>query len=274
MNNVRSRALLLRSTLVFAVGAATLTGCLRTLESTGTLQQYGAIVLRGTPDAVSGEMRATGQAIFFQAYSAAVPSSSNQTNTCQVGPVDTVTRVSTGQLQAGNALPLIIGSGTNLRNSTFDYEPLAQRYDVAGSLAYQAGDSITVSVPGRSPGFPAGQIKVRMAEPVTIEDVTIPAAGSSMTVRWNASPDPTTAVYLSVKYANPASSLYANEQILCSLSDDGNEELQASALTPFLASPVAMRSVSVTRWRTATTNPETTALLHIVSTVEAKAKFK
>lgn len=274
MNNVRSRALLLRSTLVIAVGAATLTGCLRTLESTGTLQKFGAIVLRGSKDAASGELRATGSAIFFQAYSAAVPSSSNQTNTCQIAAVDTLNRVSTGQLQAGNALPLTIGSGTNVRTATFDYEPLVQRYDVPGYLVYQAGDSISVSVPGRSPGFPAGQIKLRMSEPLTIDDVTIPAAGNPLQVRWNASSDPTTAVFLSLRYANPASSLYANEQILCSLSDDGNEELPASALTAFLASPTALRALSITRWRTATMNPEANSLLHIVSSVEAFAKLK
>ncbi len=119
----------------------------------------------------------------------------------------------------------------------------------------------------------ASTVTVRLAEPIIPEDITTPLANSDMAVRWNAG-DATSAIILTIRYANPANSTYANEQLLCSLRDDGSEDILSTALGPFLLSPANMRSVKLTRWRTQVVQPDTRSILHIVSTVDSTAKLK
>ncbi len=165
-----------RPLAVVALCSATFTGCLRTLESEGNLQKFGAVVVLGKPG-VEKPLEASASAIFFQAYSANVPSSGNQPNTCRTLAVDTVTRPpTTGQLRAGESLSMQVGTETAI----IDYLATPQRYESPGYIPYAAGDSITVTVPGSATGFPAAVIKTRLAEPLIVPDITLPELGSSM----------------------------------------------------------------------------------------------
>jgi hypothetical protein len=274
MTTARPALSAIRSFAATILCAATLTGCLRTLETEGELLTFGAIVLKGANlDQNIGETLATG--VFFRAYSANVPNSRAQPNTCQTVIVDTTTRIATGQLQAGSTLSLQVGNTGSPRISTIGYVAAGTRYESLGAISYVTGDSGIVTIPGQTDGFPSGVIKVRLAEPLNIEDVTIPAAGGSMAVRWNASTDDsTTAAFVILKYANPATSPFPNESIICSLIDDGAHDFPSTALGPFLSSPASMRTVAVTRWRTATASPAEKTLLHIVSTIESTATLR
>lgn len=275
MTMTRARPVLhtIRLCAALALCAGSLAGCLRTLESEGDLQKFGAVALKGQ-SLDDGVAAVTGTAIFFQAYSATVPNSRGQANTCVFAVVDTTTRIPTGQLLAGQSLTLRVGTGANLRTGAMLFQAGPNRYETGEGVQYTGGDSVTVNIPGQNDGYPLASVKLRLAEPLVVQDVTLPAAGSPMQVRWNASSDTTTAVYLSLKYPNPPTTPYANEQVLCSLRDDGTEDIPASALTPFNAAPAALRSLTVTRWRTNLVNPAEKALLHIVSTVEVPAKLK
>lgn len=263
----------LRAFGVCVVCAFTLAGCLRTLATEDDLQKYGAIVVKGTPT-VPNELAASATAIFFQAYSATAPNSRNQLNSCQFSGVDTTSREAVGQQQAGQSLTMRIGNAVSSRSTALPFEQARLRYASAGSTAYLAGDSVTVEIPGQTTGFPAAVIKTRLAEPLIVPDVTVPPVGTPLAVRWNASADTTTAIYISLKYANPSSSTYANEQVLCSLKDDGTEDIQAAALSAFHASPISLRSLTVTRWRTVTLVPADKTLLHMVSTVDVPVTLK
>jgi hypothetical protein len=129
-----------------------------------------------------------------------------------------------------------------------------------------------VSIPGGE-RFPASNVTVKLAEPIIPGAVAIPAAGQPLVVTWNATNDATTAVRLSLRYANPASSTFANEQVFCSLRDDGRTEIPANALASFLASPNARRSLTLTRFRTNEARPGPNALLHIATTVDTTVTF-
>ncbi len=262
-----------RSFGVMATCALSLAGCLRTLETEGDLQKFGAVVVTGLPSD-PGKSDASATAVFFQAFSANVPNSRNQINSCQFSVVDTTTREPIGQMRAGPTITMRVGTGANALSTTLAFEQPRVRYASAGGIEYAAGDSVTLDIPGDATGFPVAVIKTRLAEPLTVQDVTVQPVGFPMAVRWNASSDTTTAVYISLKYANPPTRTYANEQVLCSLRDDGTEDIQAAALTAFHASPVALRSLTVTRWRTAIANPAEKTLLHIVSTVDVPVVLK
>ena len=234
--------------------------------------KFGAVSLRAT-SGPAGTAKAISTAIFFEAYSAGIPDSKNQANTCVFSTVDTVTSIVTGVTKAGTALSMLFGTGTTTTTVPLAYDDSYKRYASAAPTSYRSGDSVRVSIPGETGGFPASAIAVRLAEPLLPQTVTLPAAGKSMTISWNASPDTTTAIIISLKYANPVTSSYANQQILCALKDDGTEELPADAMAPVLASPAALRSLLLTRWRTSVVNPDASTLLHIVTKMDTLVKM-
>jgi hypothetical protein len=114
---------------------------------------------------------------------------------------------------------------------------------------------------------------VPLAEPVLPGDLQVPPFGAPLNVTWTASADTTSAIVLSLKYANPITSPYANEQIYCTLKDDGAFSLPATALTYFLAAPGASRTLQLTRWRTRALLIDDKTLLHIASSVDTIIKF-
>lgn len=262
-----------RGLAVAALAALPLSGCFKSVTEGGTITKYGAISLLGA-SGTGGNATATASAIFFQSYAVSVPDSRSQSNTCQISTVDTTHTTSPGALRAGSALSLLIGTGGITTQRDLNYESASARYLTSTPTTYKANDSATVAIPGDATGFPASSIKIRLAEPVLPQDVIMPVDGTSMQVRWNASSDTTTAVILSLKYANPASSPYANEQIICALKDDGAEDIVNTALGPFSLSPVASRSLKLTRWRTNSATLVDGSFLHIVTTVDTLVKLK
>ena len=246
--------------------------CLNVVDNNNNLYLFGAITVRGLGGGVA-QSAATTSGVFFSALAANVPDSRGVQNSCAFSAVDTVTRAEQGDLRAGAALALLTGAGSNKSTISLPYNSINSNYVGASGFTYKSGDSATISVPGESGGFIASTVSVRLAEPIVPEDITVPLANSPMTVRWNPG-DSTSAIILSIKYANPINSTYANEQVLCSLRDDGLEDIAATALGPFLQSPANKRSIKITRWRTQVAQPNLRSILHIVSTVDSMAKLK
>lgn len=250
-----------------------LASCLRVGAGESSLSRYGAVTISATTGG-PGVARADGSAIFFEAFTASVPDSRFPSNACRVSVVDTTTRTSRGDLKAGAQLGLSLGAGANKTSATLAFNEAQMRYSAPGLLSYSAGDSVLVSVPGDASGFPASNISVLLAEPLAPEDIVTPAPGMPMEVRWNASADQTGAFIIAIRYANPVTSTYANEQLVCSVSDTGNADISSNILESFLNSPSALRSVYLTRWRTQAVQVNDRSLLHIVSSVDTAATLK
>lgn len=268
------RLVSIRQLVATALCALPLTGCFKGLtEAETTLTKFGAISVQGV-SGPGGTTTATANAIFFDAYSASIPDSRVQPNSCQYALVDTSHAISSGTMKAGASLSMAIGAGSNTTTRDLAFDTPNYRYFNSTPVTYTTNDSVTITIPGDVTGFPANTIKVRMAEPLIPQDVTVPTAGGNMTVKWNAAPDTTGAIIVAVRYANPATMTYANEQIICSLKDDGTEDILGSALGAFQLSPPALRSIKLTRWRTFAFKPSTYTLLHLVSTVDTIAKLK
>jgi len=269
MTGVQIRATPVR--LLATVLLVPLASCLDVVDNNNNLYQYGAVSVRGLGG--GAQVNSTSSGVFFSALSASIPDSRLVQNSCALSAVDTTAPVSKGDLRAGSAVTLLSGAGSSKTTTTLSFSSTSMSYVGASGFTYKAGDSATVSVPGDAAGFPASSVTVRLAELIIPSDITIPLANDPMVVRWNVG-DSTSAIILSIKYANPINSSYANEQVLCSLRDDGAEDIAATALGPFLLSPLAKRSVKLTRWRTSAVQPGTRSLLHIVSTVDSTAKLK
>jgi hypothetical protein len=254
-----------------ALAAILLAGC-NALSETVNLNQYGAVNVQAR-NSSSTTANATATVIFFKAITIAVPNSAlQQTDQCVTTSIDNSTTTTRGETRAGSAIALSAGGN----NFSLAYVDSLSRYQTpfGQPFSYKSGDVAQFTIPGETGNFPASQISVKLAEPIIPGAVTVPAANAPLSVTWNGTNDNVSAIILQLNYANPATSTVANEQIYCALRDDGAHDFPATLLTAFLASPNALRSLKVTRWRTAEVLPSRTSLLHVASSVDTTLTFR
>lgn len=113
-------------------------------------------------------------------------------------------------------------------------------------VAHTPGDTLTVVVPV-SGAFPQASIAVRTAESFEIGPVGVPEVNQDLTLTWNASPQPGSAMRYALRYANAASTGELNEQLVCIFADDGEGEIDAGFLQGWLNAN--QREVVATRIR-------------------------
>ncbi len=260
-----------RSLGAIAATVTFLTSCAQLTESTPSSSRFAAvnIVAKATG---SGRAMANATVIFFDAISAAVPNSAlQQTDQCTFANVDTTTVVTRGVKKAGTSVGLLVGT-TAL---TLPYDAGLFRYanPVNTPFSYATGDVAQATLPDGGEVFPASAISVRLAEPLLPGPLVLPVSGQALVVTWNAVSDTSSAIILQLKYANPTTSTYANEQVICSLKDDGRYDVPAGGLTAFLASPANRRSLQLTRWRTKESSIDSKTLLHIATSVDTVIVF-
>jgi hypothetical protein len=177
-------------------------------------------------------------------------------------------------LKAGASVTLSVGSGT----VNMPYDDVLFRYASSEltPFTYTSGDNVQATIPGDAATFPAASIGVKLAEPLIPGIITVPTTTAPMVFTWSspAAGDTTSAIILSLRYANPATNTFANEQIYCALKDDGSHQLPTSALAAFLASPNDKRSLVMTRWRTREALLDDRTVLHIATSVDTTLTFR
>ncbi len=253
------------------VGLACL-GCNGLTSADPVTNRYGAVSIIGR-NAANNRAVANATVILFEAFTTALPSSElQQSDNCVYAPVDTNVTVARGVQKAGPLVNLAVGSATY--PMTYDDRNLRYATDAAVPFSYVVGDSAQLTIPGDPAVFPATSIKVRLAEPLLPGAVSVPTGTTPMVFTWNAGRDTSSAIILSLRYANPASSAFANEQIYCSLKDDGTHQLPTSALAAFVASPNDKRRLQITRWRTRELRVDGRTFLHIASSIDTTLVFQ
>ena len=257
-----------------AVTVAGLTGvaCNGLTSADPVTNRYGAVSIIGR-NAPNNRAVANATVILFEAFTTALPSSElQQSDNCVYAPVDTNVTVARGVQKAGPLVNLAVGSTTY--PMAYDDRNFRYATDAAVPFGYAAGDSAQLTIPGDPAVYPATSIKTRLAEPVIPGAVSVPTGTTPMVFTWNAGRDSSSAIILSLRYANPASSPFANEQIYCSLKDDGTHQLPTSALTAFLASPNDKRRLQITRWRTRELRVDGRTFLHIATSIDTTLVFQ
>lgn len=253
--------------------ALALAACTSLTNTNPEPNRYGSVSVIAK-NAAGGRATAKATAIFFEAYTAAVPSSVlQQTDQCVYATVDTNPTVTKGVKQAGASVSLgVAGSSYSM-----PYDGNLFRYSTpdASPISYGRGDVVQATIPGDAAVYPASSISVKLAEPLIPGPIAVPTGTTPMAFTWNApeTSDTTSAIILSLRYANPATSTFGNEQIYCALKDDGAHQLPTSALQAFLASPNDKRSLIMTRWRTREVSVDGRTILHIATSVDTTLKF-
>lgn len=248
--------------------ALMLAACSSVTEYRPVVNRYGALnVTARTTGATAGTARANATLIFFDALTVAVPNSAlQQSDQCIISLVDTTSIISQGEKKLAVA-PSLAVSGVSV---PLVFSDTLKRYatSTANPFTYKAGDQLQVTIPGDADLFPTAALAVKLAEPVIPGAVTAPSTGQAMAVTWNGTNDPTASVVMALRYANPSTSPVANEQVYCVLKDDGVHEFSPVALTNFYNSPAARRTLTITRWRTNESQPDSRTLLHLATSFD------
>ncbi len=247
-------------------------GCTGLTNADPVTNRYGAVNIVGR-NAPNSRVEANATVILFDAFTTALPSSElQQSDACVYAAVDTVVTIARGVKKAGPLVNLAVGSASY--PMAYDDRNFRYQTDAAVPFTYAIGDSAQLTIPGDTAVFPSTSIKVRLVEPLIPGAVSVPTGTTPMVFTWNAGRDTTSAIILSLRYASPATATFANEQIYCSLKDDGAHQLPTSALTAFLASPNDKRRLQITRWRTRELRVDGRTFLHIASSIDTTLVFR
>lgn len=131
-------------------------------------------------------------------------------------------------------------------------------------ISFTPGDTMTVTVPGETDGFPAASIKVRTSEPFTHSVVPeVPEQGVAIDLTWDAAPAPGSVISFSLRYASNGANV-VNQQVLCVYTDDGAGTIPGYLLNGWRTTD--RRQLVVTRLRHTTVDVDDRSTLAIVST--------
>lgn len=254
----------LRQSLLPIAAASLLTGCLDS-EGFETNNRYGSITIESS-GATNGRAQATAVASFFRGNELTLPTSRITADNC--GTFNYTTETFTpGDLTAGNELQLQVGAAS-YRMAESPQVPRLYVLSGQQSFAYGTGDSLRVSVPGSPGGFPAGQVAVRLAEPVQLGPVSGGAINEDFPVSWTSSGDENSSVIVSLRYTTSATTTTPNAQVLCIVRDNGGFAVPANLLGNYYTSNPVARELNVMRWRTNTATVDDRTTIYIVSTAD------
>ena len=243
---------------------ASVSGCNSLTDSSVGNDRFGAISISAR-NLSAKQGRASATMVVFDASSVSIPNSLlQQSDQCVYASVDTTTTTVRGQFRAGESVALAVGT----QSLSLPFNTTLQRYATpeATPFTYTRGEEALITIPGEGSSFPASTISVKLAEPIIPEPVPALVAGQVLPIRWNGTSDSTSAIILSLRYANANTSV--TEQIYCALRDDGTVDIPANGVAVLMASPASRRSMVLTRWRTNEKVLNNTTLLHIVSTID------
>ena len=211
---------------------------------------YGVIGLSTVPSA--SDTILSPEAIFYRTGLLGLPTSIVTNDECQ-----TATFPSTG---GEGTLPRFLGAGDSVAISTATdttylfptIEANRELYvmDPGERFPFHPGERLTITVPGEPGGFANGTISILTAPPFALGPIDVsPPAGEELDITWAPAGDDSTKMLISLQYGVGQSQ--ANEQIFCSLVDDGTASIPSVLAARWGAATTGTRNVEAARWRVA-----------------------
>ena len=190
------------------------------------------------------------EAQFYRTGLLGLPTSRVLSDQCQIAAYPTPSQ--------GTQLPRFLDAGDSVAVSTtattkFLFPTTSQNGEsyVLGQtdeFPFRPGERVTVTVPGAPGGFTNGTIDVLTAQGFTLGEIpATPAADESIDLTWTPAGDDSTKMLVSIQYG--VGQLQANQQIFCSLIDDGAAEIPPILLTQYRTATAGSRAVEAARWR-------------------------
>jgi hypothetical protein len=260
----------MHKTLFAAAGALALTGCLSASDP-APIQPFGSVSLASVP--ATGGASTRPFARFFRARrnQVRVVNSRQVTNTCTVGGYSAgggTPAEQFGDLSAGSALALTIGA-VQVSVPQRPVGAVSYNYQTTAPITFTPGDSARISVPGETGQFPAATLAVKTAEAFVVDPVAVPAVGDNLDVRWTPPGDTSSAMLISLRYADEGSTTL-NQQIFCDVFDLGQITIESNLLGGWANAESGLREVAASRVRTDQTGSDDGYLLHVLSSYDTR----
>jgi hypothetical protein len=213
---------------------------------------YGVI---GLTTVVSGsDTTLSPEALFYRTGLLSLPTSRVSNDQCQTAPYPTTSPNTQLPrfLDAGDSVAVSTVTSTKYLFPTTGVDGESYVLREADRFPFSPGERITITVPGVPGGFANGTISVLTARGFTMGPIDpTPPAGEGLDLTWTPAGDDSTKLLVSLQYG--VDQLQANEQIFCSLVDDGAAEVPSVLLTRWRTAFTASRKVEAARWRVAAT---------------------
>lgn len=211
------------------------------------------------------------EALFYRTGLLGLPSSRVTGDQCQVAPYPTPSQGTQLPrfLDAGDSVAVSTTATTKYLFPTTSANGEAYVLDVGERFPFRPGENVTITVPGAPGGFTNGTISVLTARGFTVGPIDpSPPLNDPLPLTWTPAGDDSTKMLISLQYG--VGQLAANQQIFCSLVDDGAAEVPAILLTQWRGATTGSRRVEAARWRVAA-KEVTGGILLVVSAFEYEA---
>jgi hypothetical protein len=192
------------------------------------------------------------EALFYRTGLLGLPTSRVTTDQCQIAAYPTSTQGTQLPrfLDAGDSVAVSTAATTKYLFPTVGADGEAYVLEVGDRFPFQPGENVTITVPGAAGGFANGTISVLTAQGFTLGPIDpSPAADEVLDLTWTPRGDDSTKMLISLQYG--VGQLQQNQQIFCSLVDDGAAEVSALLLSPWRNASTGSRRVEAARWRVA-----------------------
>ena len=230
---------------------------------------YGVIGL--TSVVTSTDTILSPEGLFYRTGLLGLPSSRVISDQCQVAAYPTPAQSTQLPrfLDAGDSVIVSTATTTKFLFPTTGANGESYVLDVGEHFRFSPGENVTVTVPGAPGGFANGTISVLTARGFTLGSIAAsPPANDPLPLTWTPAGDDSTKMLVSLQYG--VGQLAANQQIFCSLIDDGAAEVPAILLTQWRNATTGSRKVEAARWRVAA-KEVTGGILLVVSAFEYDA---
>ncbi len=204
--------------------AALVAACDNSLQSIDRQDTWGFIMVSAS-QASDGQYYTSPEGLFFKGNLASVPNGEIALDSCADASYHEGNNLAgVTHLDAGEQVVAVLSGTTNEMVRTTSPDGLSYLLP-AGDAPYTPGDSIFVTVPGVSGGFPSGSIRAKTAEAFQLPTIDPPAGTDGIMLNWTAPQVPGHSSFIvSLRYKSGGSATY-NRQVLCTFVDDGVDSI-------------------------------------------------
>lgn len=255
MLRFRSRRLRWLSLSAFGVATLATASCDTSLSFRPNELLWGFVTVSALQDG-GGALRTAPTAVFFRGEVTSIPNSGLRPDSCfpantYVPPVNDFGGVL--YLDAGPSVSVKIGATTNDIPRVSGGGTTTYKLGAGSTVAYGSGDSVVVQIPGATGGYPAAQIRGKLAEAFTLDPIA-PTTSAPLQLKWTPPSDTGSSLVLSLQYAPAGGSGQITREIRCAFKDDGDASIVVAQHRPWSDSTNLLRQVVATRLRTVLLN--------------------
>lgn len=210
------------------------------------------------------------EALFYRTGLLGLPTSRVVSDQCQIAAYPTPSQ--SGRLprflEAGDSVAVSTATTTKYLFPTVGANGESYVLDPTDHFPFRPGERVTITVPGAPGGFTNGTIDVITAHGFTLGPINpTPHADSTLRLTWTPAGDDSTKMLVSLQYG--VNQITADQQIFCSLIDDGSAEIPRILLTQWRTAQTGSRAVEAARWRVSA-KEVTGGVLLVVSAFEVE----